>query len=186
MPNTESDRVPFITDRNKIPEAERGNYDLIYETRGDITKPFQPLLNSPDLAGRVAHLGTYIRYESTLPGDVRELAIIATGREFDAAYEWAVHEPIARDEGVSEEIIEVVASRGPLDDLPEEAALIIRFVRELIREHKIADDTFTDAKARFGDQGVTELTGTVAFYSMMACLLNGLEVTPDDRTLPSF
>lgn len=186
MTEEETTRVPLITSREQVPEDQRHNYDLIEETRGSVRGPFPPLLNSPEIAGRVGHLGTYIRYEGVLPGDVRELAIITTAREFDAAFEWAAHEPIAREEGVRDEAIEVVANRGSLDDLTEPEALIVRFGRELFREHEVSDATFDAAKDHFGVQGVTELTATMGFYSMIAAVLNTFEVLPGDDapTLP--
>jgi hypothetical protein len=38
-------------------------------------------LHSPDLAARVAHTGTYVRYDLDLPEALRETIILATARE---------------------------------------------------------------------------------------------------------
>lgn len=186
MVDNDPTRVPFITSRSKVPPEGRDHYDLIEDTRGEVIGPFKPLLNSPEVAGRVAHLGTYIRYESSLPGDVRELAIITTARQFDAAFEWAAHEPIAREEGVRDETIELVAENAGLSEFPEAERQIVRVVRELLGAHAISDEAFAAIKERFGTQGVTELIATIGFYSMIACILNGFEVTPgeDAPTLP--
>jgi len=174
-----SARVPIVSEREQLPEDQRHHFDHIMETRGHVGGPFGPLLNSPELGGQVARLGTYVRYESVLPGPDRELAIITTGREFDCAYEWAAHEPIAREAGVSDETIDAVATRAPLDDFPDDDALIVRYVRQLLREHAIDETTFEAARERYGLQGVTDLTGTVGFYSLIACTLNAFEVLPD-------
>lgn len=186
MAERDAPRVPFITDREKVPPDARDHYDLIEETRGEVIGPFKPLLNSPEVAGRVAHLGTYIRYEGMLPGDVRELAIIATAREFDAAFEWAAHEPIARDEGVPDEVIGLVADHADLAEFPPTEQQIVRVVRELLGEHAISDEAFQIVKDEYGTQGVTELIATISFYSMIACILNGFDVQPgaDAPTLP--
>jgi len=179
-------RIPLISTRDQLPEDARHHYDHIMETRGYVGGPFGPLLNSPDLGGQVARLGTYIRYESVLPGADRELAIITTGREFDCAYEWAAHEPIAREEGVSDETIDAVATRAPLDDFPADDAQIVRYVRQLLRDHEIDDETFEVAYERFGRQGITDLTATIGFYSLIACTLNAFEIMPaaDAPSLP--
>jgi hypothetical protein len=42
--------------------------------------------------------------------------------------------------------------------LTAEEALIVEYGRQLFRRHRVTDDTFQAARARFGDQGVTELT----------------------------
>ena len=177
---TEQARIPFITEREQLSEDQRHNYDSIVESRGGVRGPFGVLLNSPEVAGRVGHLGAYIRFEGELPGTVRELAILTAAREFDCAFEWAAHEPIARDEGVREEAIDAVAHRAPVDDLTETEALVVRYGRELFREHEVADATFRSAEDRFDERGVVELTATMGYYGMIACMLNAFEVMPSD------
>ncbi len=54
----------------------------------------------------------------TLPGDVRELAILITARSVSQGYEWIVHAKIARKEGLAEDVIERVRTRGDLASLP--------------------------------------------------------------------
>jgi 4-carboxymuconolactone decarboxylase len=173
-------RVPYLTEREQVAEDGLESYDSIAESRGGVRGPFAVLLNSPDLAGRIGHLGAYVRYESGLPDAVRELAIVTTAREFDCAYEWAAHEPIAREAGVRDEAIDVVAEREPTDDLTETEALVVTYGRHLLGDHAIPDDLFEDAKATFGVEGVVELTATMGYYSMIACVLNAFEVTPGD------
>lgn len=186
MADHESTRVPIITARDQVPADARHHYDHIEETRGHVGGPFGPLFNSPELAGLVGRLGTYIRYQGILPGDDRELAIIATAREFDCAYEWAAHERVARDEHVRDEAIEAVANRAPLTAFSDDEAVVVRYVRELLNDHVVSDEAFEAAKDRFGVQGVTELTGTIGFYSMIASVLNAFEIRPgpDAPTLP--
>jgi 4-carboxymuconolactone decarboxylase len=175
-------RVPEITTRDGVPEDKRQIFDAITGSRGRISGPFAVLLNSPEIAGRAAHLGAYIRFESVLSPTDRELAIITTSREFDCDYEWSAHEGMAREAGVREEAIDVVANRRAPDSLSEKEATIIRYGRELFRDHKVSDSTFNSAKASFGDQGVTELTATMGYYGMLACALNAFEVEPAPGT----
>lgn len=181
-----STRVPYITDRDDVPEGQRHHYDAIEETRGGVRGPFGVLMNSPEVAGRAGHLGAYIRYESVLSDTERELTIVTTAREWDCAYEWAVHEPIARTVGVTSTAIEAVATRAPTDELTETEAGVVRYSRELLRTNRVTEATYESVRDRFGVRGVTELTATVGYYSMLACVLNALEVTPgnDAPTLP--
>lgn len=173
-------RVPSITERAAVPEAHREHFDHIAETRGSVRGPFAVLLNSPDLAGRVGRVGTYVRYESTLPDDVRELAILTTARAFDCPYEWAAHEPIAREAGVSDAAIDVIATRDSTDSLSPAAREIVDFGHELFGGHAVTDETFDAVAGRLGVQGVTELAATMGYYALLASVLNALEVLPDD------
>jgi 4-carboxymuconolactone decarboxylase len=183
---TGSDRIQYITSREEVPKEHRHHYDAIAESRGGVRGPFSVLLNSPELAGRVGHLGAYVRYEGELPDADRELAILATARAFDCAFEWAAHEPIARKAGVGDRTIEIVANSEPTDDLDEGERVIVEYSRELFEEHSVSDGTFDAAFDRFGESGITELTGTMGYYAMLACALNAFEVSPepDQPSLP--
>ena len=171
-------RIPQIATRDEMPPDQRHVFDGIMDSRGRIGGPFAVLLNSPEVAGRTAHLGTYIRFESTLSSHDKELATITASREFDCDYEWSAHEPLAREAGVRQEAIEVVANHGALESLTRDEALIVRYGRELLRERRVSDATFQAAKAKLGVRGVTELTATYGYYAMLAYALNAFEVEP--------
>ena len=107
-------RVPLIQQRGEVPEAGAYHFDAIAGSRGRIAGPFAVLLHSPEVAGRAAHLGSYLRFESTLPPAVKELAILAAAREFDCEFEWSHHVELAREAGAGEHAITVVAKNLPL------------------------------------------------------------------------
>jgi len=176
----------MIEQRSDVAEEAAHHFDSIASSRGRISGPFAVLLNSPEVAGRAAHLGAYIRFESTLDEDIKELAIITAAREFDCDYEWSAHVVLARNAGVRAEAIDAVANRGPLDSLTEDESLVIGYGRETFRNKRVSDATFDAAKERFGVQGVTELTATIGYYGMLACALNTFEVEPgpDAERLP--
>ena len=179
-------RVPLIEQRGDVPEEAAHHFDSIASSRGRISGPFAVLLNSPEVAGRAAHLGAYIRFESTLDPDIKELAIITAAREFDCDYEWSAHVVLARDAGVRAEAIDAVANRGALDGLTADESLVVGYGREMLGNKRVSDATFDAAKERFGVQGVTELTATMGYYGMLACALNTFEVQPaaDAERLP--
>ena len=179
-------RITQITERGQVDEESQHIFDSIATSRGRVSGPFSVLLNSPEVAGRAAHLGAYIRFESTLSPAERELAIITTAREFDCAFEWAAHATLAQQAGVRDAAIEAIANGGELSELTDDEALIVGYGREILRNHRVSDDTFTAAKSRFGEQGITELTATFGYYGMLACALNAFEVrpSPDMPQLP--
>ena len=59
-----------------------------------------------------------------------------------------------------------------------EERTIVRYTRELIETRRVSAETFNAAHALLGDRGVTDLTGTVGYYCMLACALNAFEVEP--------
>ena len=175
-------RIPQITERDQVADRHQPIFDAISESRGRVSGPFSVLLNSPEVAGRAAHLGSYIRFESKLTAQQRELAIITAAREFDCQYEWSAHEVMARNAGVRDDAIKAVANRTALESLTEDEATIISYGRQLFGDHRVSDSTFDAARQLLGDQGVTDLTATYGYYGMLACALNAFQVEPAPGT----
>lgn len=171
-------RVRMLTTRDDVPASAHETFEAIAESRGRISGPFAVLLHAPEIAGRTAHLGAYIRFEGMLPAGVRELATLATAHAWGCAYEWAAHEPQARGAGVDDAAIEAIATDASVDALSTDDALVIRVARGLVTKHVLDTATFEATQARFGEQGVVELIATVGYYSMLACVLNAAEVVP--------
>lgn len=69
---------------------------------------YRTLLISPTFARGFLQFFTAIRYRSTLPADVMELAMCRVGALNGAAFEWMHHAPLFQRAGVSDEGIETV------------------------------------------------------------------------------
>lgn len=179
-----SDRIPYLTDRESIPESGREHYDSIAESRGRIVAPFAVLLNSPELAGRVAHVGAYVRFEGELSDRDRELAILTTARENECSFEWAAHVPIAEEAGVEQDEIAAIEARSDGEALDTATRELIAFSRELLSTKRVSQATYEPVHDRLGDRGVVELVATIGYYSLIACVLNTFEVLPEDA--PAF
>ena len=63
-------------------------------------------------------------------------------------------------------------------------AIVVNFTRELMRLNRVSETTFNAGLNEFGEQGLVELTATLGYYSMLACLLNAFDVRPDNGTQP--
>jgi len=171
-------RVPLITTKDELPAEHHAAFDLITQSRGRVAGPFGVLLHSPEAAKRIAHLGAYIRFESALSGEQRELAILATARAMDCRYEWAAHVPLARKAGVRGEAIAAIRDkRAPAGLTPAEAE-IVQYATVLLRVHRVSDAAYEALRARFGTQALVELTATAGYYAMIACALNAFAIEP--------
>ncbi len=60
------------------------------------------------------------------------------------------------------------------------------FTRQLIGNHRVDDATVKALRARFGSEGLIQLTGTIGYYSMLAMTVNAceLEAGPGAEVLP--
>ena len=62
---------------------------------GPLGGPFNVWLRSPDIGNVIQSLGAAIRFRSSLPPKLNELAIIITAREWTSQYEWFAHHRLA-------------------------------------------------------------------------------------------
>jgi 4-carboxymuconolactone decarboxylase len=168
-------RLTPITSKDQVAAKDHAIVDGIVKSRGALQGPFTMFLHSPELAGRLAHLGAYIRFEGSLDMRVRVLAAMTVARELDAVYVWGAQTGGARRLGVPETTISAIRenhSRG----LPPEDAQIVEFTRTLLRRHRVDDATVKSLRARFGDDGFIQLTGAIGYYSMLATTVNACEL----------
>jgi 4-carboxymuconolactone decarboxylase len=140
--------------------------------RGALYGPFVPALRSPEFLRRLQALGEYLRYDLALPPKLREMVILLTAREWTQDYEWAVHAPLARQAGLSADVIAAIADGRRPPEMAGDEALVYDFFVELRRSQTVSDVTYASAVAAFDEQGVVDLVGAVGYYTMLAMLMN--------------
>lgn len=172
-------RVPLITTKAELPAEHHAAFDLIRESRGRVAGPFAVLLHSPEVAKRIGQLGAYIRFESALSDEQRELAILATARAMDCRYEWAAHLPLARKAGVRGEAIAAIRDKRAPAGLEVAEAEIVSYVTAVLAAHRVDEAVYAVMGARFGTRALVELTATAGYYAMIACALNAFDVQPE-------
>src|SRR5580704_15743736 len=168
-------RVPLITSKDQVASEHHAIVDAIIGSRGALHGPFSVFLHSPEIAGRLAHLGAYVRFEGSLDMRVRVLAAMVVAREFEAEYIWGAQTGIARERNVPETTINAIR-KNHSDGIPPEDAQIVNFTRALLRQHRIDDVTAAALRERFGDDEFIQLTGAIGYYSMLAMTVNACEL----------
>ncbi|MGH7061455.1 MAG: GAF domain-containing protein, partial [Stellaceae bacterium] len=142
-------------------------------------------LHSPELSRRSRPVNHYLRYEAGLGGRVRELAILATAREHDNAFEWAAHEPAAIAEGIPTDIIDLVRWRRPTTALAEPDAVVIDLAREIFAARRLSPPTYARARAQFGKRKLVDLVALMGNYAATAALLTAFAMQPDPSDPPA-
>jgi len=170
-------KIPLITSREQLPPEHQHVADAITGSRGSLAGPFVAFLHSPELAGRVAHLGTMVRFEGTLDFRVRTIAAMVVAREYDAMSVWGAQTQIGRKRDIPESTI-VAIRENRSDGIPAEDLLIVDATRQLLRTHRL-DDTTRDALiARFGLDQFIQLTTAIGYYGLLAMTVNACELDP--------
>jgi 4-carboxymuconolactone decarboxylase len=170
-------RLPSITRKDQVPAKDHATFDSIVASRGAVQGPFTVFLHSPDIAGRVAHLGAYVRFEGSLDMRIRVVAAMTVAREYDALYVWGAQTGGARRLGVAEATITAIRenhARG----VPPDDAQIIDFTRQLLRKHRIDDASANAMRSRIGDDEYIQLTGAIGYYALLSMTVNACELEP--------
>jgi len=163
------------------PEQQQ-TFDNIVENRpvkpkdGQIGGPFDVWLRSPEMGKRLVGLGSFFRFRTTLDRRYIELAILVTGQHWQSQFEWYSHEPMARDAGVPEAVIQAIKvdQKPNLTDAGDIAAYAL--ATEIHNTHTVSQATFDAAKLQFGETAVAELIGLCGFYGLVSMTLNGFDV----------
>ncbi len=170
-------RLTPITSKDQVATKDQAVVDTIVKSRGAVQGPFTMFLHCPELAGRVAHLGAFVRFEGSLDMRVRVLAAMTTARELDAVYVWGAQTGAARRLGVPEATITAIREKHTRG-IPHDDAQIVDFTQQLLRTHRVDDVTIKAVQARIGNDGLIQLTGAIGYYSMLAMTVNACELEP--------
>ncbi len=147
--------------------------------------PYNAMLRSPVMASRLYDLLDYLRWHSSVPTRLNELAILIQARQWRSQVEWFAHYPLALKAGLSAEVAaDLKANRRPASMQPDEAT-VYDFCMELTQNHAVSDATFERARALLGDQGVVDLVAVSGIYVGVAMMLAAAEQSvPPGREEP--
>jgi alkylhydroperoxidase family enzyme len=138
---------------------------------GRLQGPFNAMLFSPPVGSALEQLGTALRYRSTLPDRMRELAILEVARRCGSTYEWRVHETAARRAGLTPADLDALWAGGPVPSLAPEERRARDFCAALVEHDDVGDELFAAALTDLGAVMLTELVTLVGYYRGLALSL---------------
>src|SRR5204862_7314464 len=101
--------------------------------------PFNVLLRSPEMGDLVQQFGASMRFHSSLPRKLNEMAIIITARHWTAQYEWNAHRTAAAQAGLKESIIQEIAAGKRPATMDADETIIYNFATELLNTKQVSD-----------------------------------------------
>lgn len=171
-------RLPTIPPASYTPEQKQAAADFEAARKVPVFGPFEPLMYSPQVMNQARAMGDYLRYKSAIGTTLSELVILVTAREWTQDYEWYVHHPIALKAGIKPAIADAIADGRRPTGMSEDEETVYDFSIELHRYKRVSDTTYARAEKRFGKQGVVDLTGVNAYYTLLAMQLNMAQYEP--------
>jgi 4-carboxymuconolactone decarboxylase len=178
-------RIPLLTPEAMTPAQRKVLDDVTSGPRGTLVGPLRAAIHRPELADVWQRFGALLRFGTSLPPHLSELAILVTARRWNSQLEWHIHAEAARKAGIAGAVIEDLChGRAPLLPQPDEAE-IYAFARELQLYGQVADDTYDRVLTRWGTVGAVELTALIGYYTMVSMTLNAHQLPlPDGATPP--
>src|SRR5439155_5952484 len=147
-------RISTISKKEELAPEHQNVYDAIAQSRGVVGGPWLALLHSPEIAARTAHLGSYIRFESSLEHKVVEFTALVAARELECKHEWAAHVAHGQKAGIPTATIRAVYDRKGTESFSSEDAQIVSFVREMLHSHRVTEATYQAVYGRLGERGI--------------------------------
>ena len=166
--------------------AQKRVHDIIVSgRRGRFGGPFQLLIRAPEICEHLSKLGEHLRWGTSLPARLSELAICTTAQHLRAQYEWFAHAPLAVESGVPAAAIEAIRTGGTPHFAAADEALVYRVCREVIDTKRLSDASFTEATTALGESGLVEIVTIIGYYTAIGNTLNVFQVAlPAGQPLP--
>jgi 4-carboxymuconolactone decarboxylase len=166
-------RFKELTPETMTPEQKKAADAIQAGPRGaGLRGPFNALLRSPGLCDLVQRVGAYVRFSSSIPPRLNEMAIIMAGRKWTAQYEFYAHRRLAIEAGLSAPICDAIATGTRPQNMQADEAEIYDFCSELLATGHVSDANYSRISARFGERGVVDLIGAIGYYSLVSMVLN--------------
>lgn len=177
-------RIPLPGPEAMTPEQRRVHDAVVDGPRGMLIGPLRAVIHNPALAERWSALGEILRFGTSLPKRLTELAIIVTGRRWTSQIEWWVHARAAAAAGLPDAAIEAIRAGTPPEFDSAEDTEVYEFARQLQLTGQVAQDAYDAILRRWGTVVVVELTALIGYYTMVSMTLNAHEIPLPEGTAP--
>ena len=170
-------RIPELRPETMTEEQRVVMQEIVSGPHGRIVGPYFAWLYSPELARRTRSLSEFIRFKTSLPARLSELAILMTGRFWKAEFEFYAHAKLGKQAGLDDAVIAALAeNRRPAFKLEGER-VVYGLIGELLQTRRVREATYARAVQALGQQAVVELVATAGYYSLVSLTLNAFQIS---------
>jgi 4-carboxymuconolactone decarboxylase len=145
--------------------------------------PYRAYIRNPDLAPKLSALSEYLRWNTSLPPRLSELAILITAREWTAQYEWFAHYPLALKGGLDPNVAEAIAAGKRPDSMKDDEAALYDLATALYRDRKVSDPVYKAALDKFGERGIMDIIGIIGYYDLVSMTLITMQAGPPNDSV---
>src|ERR1700710_568497 len=150
-----------------------------------VIPPCRAYIYNPDLANRLTAMSEYLRWNTSLPPRLSELAILITARQWTAQYEWYAHYPLALKGGLDPKVGDAIAAGKRPEAMKDDEAALYDLTTELYRDKKVSDPVYKAALEKFGERGIMDIIGIIGYYDLVSMTLITMQAgAPNDSVPP--
>src|SRR6478609_6882819 len=146
--------------------------------------PYRAYIRNPELAPRLSAMSDYLRWNSSLPARLSELAILITARQWTAQYEWFAHYPLALKGGLDPTVADAIAAGKRPDSMKDDEAALYDLATALYRDKKVSDPVYKAALEKFGERGIMDIIGIIGYYDLVSMTLITMQAGPPNDSVP--
>jgi 4-carboxymuconolactone decarboxylase len=162
---------------DQMTPGQRSGYDAIMSDRSMCPGPYKIWVENPPIMNLMVPLGVYYRKASSLDDTEREIATLLVVAKWRAAYPLSEHEWIAEStSGYSKAAIPAETVQRMIVGLPvsfedPRQQVIYELSTALINSCHVPKGLYDRAVKELGNNGVTDLTVLLGYFSMVAFTL---------------
>jgi AhpD family alkylhydroperoxidase len=106
----------------------------------------------------------------------REIAVLRVAHVTGSNYEWVQHVSVARQAGLTDDEIKMVATEGVVSGLDEEGNLLCRVADEISRDVRLSDEALEKIIELYGERQAAELILCCSYFNMLSRVLESTRV----------
>lgn len=133
--------------------------------------PFEALLENPPLCDAAQRMGAEVRFRSSIPAALNEMAILVVAARWKAQFEWHAHRELAMSAGLDASVADAIAE-GARPVLDADGAAVYDFVSSLLSDGTVSDELWDAVVSRWGKRGAVDLVALTGFYCLVSFVLN--------------
>jgi 4-carboxymuconolactone decarboxylase len=149
-----------------------------------VNPPYRAYIRSPDLAPKLTALAEYLRWNTSLPPRLSEMAILITARQWTAQYEWFAHYPLAIKGGLDPKVADDIAAGRRPDTMKDDEAALYDLAMALYRDKKVSDPVYKAALEKFGERGIIDIIAIMGFYDITSMTLITMQAGAPNESVP--
>lgn len=165
---------------DEIVHGPRGFYSGGPET-AKLPDLYNAYLYFPELGRSCFRIAEKVKASTNISGAMREIVVLTVSKSMGTMVEFDFHVPFARDEGLSDCVIEALRSGAASPDFDDEGEQLVHSAcLQLLSSATLEDELSEKLVATIGHEGMMELIAGVSIYTMVAYISNVAKVALAD------